>query len=395
LSSIEDVLGFISKNVSIGNIIKKPIEESVGYVVANDIRAPKDIPSHNIALVDGYAVNTKRVGNKVKICISDLKPECAHYVKTGDHVPDIYDAVIPKELVVKLNDEIIISTTPSKYDNILRRGSDVGSGKLILSRGSYIKPQHLRMLSELGIEYVEVFSKPKVAVIPVGDEFVYGGVREYTSYILINTLRIHGYSDIVRLEPLPDDNHVIRRELGRVISEGKFNVLVTIGGSSVGIKDLTWKGIEGLSIEKYFRGLRLMPGRTTSLGILGRISIVMLPGPPPSMIAGMIYVLLPLLRRFEGSSQLRVDRFFCRARVTNDLKLSLRFRNVSKLIYSEVYSDIDQCRVKLHEPYPPRLSIISRSNSIVLLGDDVDKVKAGDAVDVRCVKGLFECEVSN
>jgi len=172
----------------------KPLENerikstrALGRVLAEDIVAEKELPDHDFAAMDGYAVNTQNIqnaseNNPVKLNITgELYPPDhpikasigafeAMYVACGAPIPNGADGVIKVEFIRREKGEIIIWKPVEKHRNIAQTGEDAKKNELVLSKSHIMRAQDIGLLVALKQEFVNVIRKPKVAIISVGDE---------------------------------------------------------------------------------------------------------------------------------------------------------------------------------------------------------------------------------
>ncbi|RLG87109.1 MAG: hypothetical protein DRO18_03600 [Thermoprotei archaeon] len=391
--SLNEVLAIINASLKPLGTIKVDIRRSAGYVASSDIKAPADIPKNNISLVDGFSLNISAIKSdppiKIPLCKEDrVTSRCAKYVKTCEEVPSEHNAVVPLEVAKVEGDNVIIFKRIELNENILKRSSDVRKDEVIIRRGAKILPQHIRLLGELGIEFIEVFRKPRIAVIPIGDEYVSGLAKEYTTYTLCSIMRNLGYLSVHRLGPLGDDVKAILTSIKELLESGNYDVVVTVGGSSIGLKDFTWLAVKNLKASYSFRGVKIYPGKTTSFVGNGDKAIVVLPGPLYSALCGLIFVLLPSLRRLEGMSSIRADKVCCIGTLLRALSFG-RFKPFSKVVYSITKVEEGHIYVEPFDIMPHSISQPAKANSFILVDEGVDSIPKGSPVEVRIVEGIF------
>jgi molybdopterin molybdotransferase len=288
-------------------------EESLGFVLAEDIIAPHSLPSFARSTVDGFAVISKdtygssnsvpsffeiigevKMGSSYKTSIKSGQVFAIH---TGGMVPDIADAVIMVEDTQKINDaELEIYKAVSPGENILNPGEDIRTGDVIIHSGTRIRSVEIGGLMALGIMKIPVIIKPKVAIISSGDEIVnpsqnaeLGKVRDVNSNLLSALISQWGGTPI-KYGIIPDNID----ELLTVSREAfiECDVVVFTAGSSVSVRDITADAIRSLGEPGVIvHGINIRPGKPTILAICSGKPVVGLPGNPVSAyVTANIYV---------------------------------------------------------------------------------------------------------
>ncbi len=297
------------------------IRKACFYTIAEDIYSPIDRPWTNISHFDGFAVRSsdtvgassntpielKLVGNvdSRNAHLYALREKETVFVETGYPLPVNADAVIPVEAVKRHGDRILVYSSIDPGFHVISMGGDVSKGELILKKGAIITPAIQNLLVSLGISRVLVYRPPKTVIIAVGSELTDEVITPSTTrmpassvYMVENTIKYYG-GVIVEKTIIGDD--------GREIIEAVYNVLdradliITIGGVSLGPKDLTWTSIYREFKPRYYvRGVKIHPGRATSgFNINGKV-IVNLPGLPQSTFTGLFTIVLPILNYMLG-----------------------------------------------------------------------------------------------
>src|SRR6056297_1535142 len=191
-------------------------KESVNRILANDIYSPENLPPFTRSTVDGFAVRAKdtagasssmpaylKIIGEVKMGMkTDIKINAGEAVKiaTGGMMPVGADAVIMVEYTDYLDDETIeTGSSVASGENVVKKGEDIEKDELLLSGGHLIRPQDSGVLAGLGINEIEVYKKPEIAIISTGDELIppesetdMGQIRDINSYSLGATIKKNG-----------------------------------------------------------------------------------------------------------------------------------------------------------------------------------------------------------
>ena len=296
-----------------------PLGEALGRVLAESIESPIDVPPFDRATVDGYAVRAEdtfmasesepvrlRVVGEVNAGDSpdfELKPGESVYISTGAPLPKGADAVIQFEDVERAGDEVIIPKPAYPGLGVMKAGTDIPRGKLLLEKGTRLGFKETALLSAVGVAEVPVFRKPKVAVISTGNELVLPGeelrsgqIYDINGRAIADAVRELG-GEAVFLGIAKDD----RESLKALIEKGVecCDIVLLSGGASGGIRDLTSSIIEELG-EVKIHGIAIQPGKPTIIGLINGKPVFGLPGYPTSCLTNFTLLVAPLLRKLLG-----------------------------------------------------------------------------------------------
>ena len=162
------------------DIVELDIESSIGFIAAENVFSPIDLPPFDRSAVDGYAVCSEVVSsaspnNPVPLKLidySDKLPSCDYAVQisTGARMPLGADAVVMLEDAYREGDTVYILRSVPKYGNVSRKGEDIKEGEIVVEKGTIIRPVHVAALSALGITKVKVFRKIRIGLVSTGSE---------------------------------------------------------------------------------------------------------------------------------------------------------------------------------------------------------------------------------
>lgn len=347
--TFEETRELIKQNTPRLNSIYIPVLNSVGFVLADDIFSPVDLPLWTNSAVDGYAIRTdslKQIPTKLKIKgeikagepkIFKLKEGEAVKVFTGSVIPQNTDAVIEKEKVKTDGNYIIVSEKPEKGKNIRKKGEEIKRGQKVINKGTEITPEIAGFISSMGIKKVKVFRKPEIFVIITGSEIInpgeklrYGKIYDSNSVFLYTVLKNLGLK--FELEKSKDDAKRIKTLFERSIK--KYDIIIFTGGISVGDYDFVRDIIKN-KIEVVFYKVKQKPGKPLLFGTKGSKLIFALPGNPAAVITCFWEYVYPAIRKMIGFSDIfppevekllkkdikkNADRlYFLRARVDGEI----------------------------------------------------------------------------
>lgn len=305
----------LSRAKSVEETESVTIENVDGRVLSEDIVAPFDVPHFDRSAMDGYAVIAEdtfgaSLHNPATLSLSgsvmpgeipggNLERGKCFKVATGAMIPDGADSVVILEDTEKIGDKILVYKPVFPGANITRKGGDIKKGSLILKRETVITPSKIGVLASLGIKEVKVFKKPEIALIPTGNEVIplhepiqMGKIYNINSYTLSALVRENGCIPIV-FPICPDDERELRRFLEKAL---KYDLVIVIGGSSVGERDIVMDVLKELG-EILFHGIAVKPGKPTLGAIAKGKLIIGMPGHPTSCLSNGYMILIPVLRK--------------------------------------------------------------------------------------------------
>jgi molybdopterin molybdotransferase len=290
-----------------------------GRVLAAPAVSPVDVPAWDNSAMDGYAVRDAdlQAGGAVLRVVDTIpaggfptrpiRPgECAR-IFTGAPVPQGADSVIRQEHVTVLEDGgVRIEDRSDLGRNIRRRGEDVAKGSTVFEVGTALQARHLGVLASMVHAEVEVYRRPRLAVLATGDELadlderdaILAGrkIASSNSYTL-RTAGTAAGAEVMDLGIAPDDPDDLRR---RLADAGAADLIVTSGGMSVGEHDHLREILEDLGGDMGFWRLRMRPGAPVGFGTLHGTPWIGLPGNPVSTMVTFELFVRPALRALGG-----------------------------------------------------------------------------------------------
>lgn len=311
--SVEEALAHLFSLVSPLASETVPLTEAAGRVLAQDAVARRDQPPFAASAMDGYAVCA---GDALLGRMLDVVGEAAagnrfdHPVAhgqavrifTGAPLPDGAAQVVIQEDVTREGDRITIAQDPGDKSHIRPAGSDFRIGEK-LAAPRRLGPSDIALLASMNIPEVPVMRRPVVALLSTGDELVMPGEAPGPDQIIAsNTFGLKALLEAqgarARILPIAHDTRPAL-EAAFALAKGA-DLLVTIGGASVGDHDLVAKVAADLGVQQSFYKVRMRPGKPLMAGRMGDAAMVGLPGNPVSaMVCGHVF-LVPMLRAMLG-----------------------------------------------------------------------------------------------
>lgn len=291
-----------------------PIDEALDRITAEPIFAKISSPHYHASAMDGICVRaedtfgaTEFVGKKLTLASTETPGAAAfRYVDTGNALPAWANAVIMIEKVHQLDErtvEIFESVAP--WNHVRLVGEDVVATELLLPRSHRLRPYDLGALLAAGHTTVQVRAKPRVGIIPTGDEIIQpgeeakpGAVIDFNSTVLATFVREWGGAP-KKYPRAPDDLTALKKAVGQAASE--CDLVAIIAGSSAGEHDLTSE-VVAESGDLLAHGIDVMPGKPAVLGRVGDRAVIGVPGYPVSAIVIARELLRPALEKLLGSA---------------------------------------------------------------------------------------------
>jgi molybdopterin molybdotransferase len=391
--------------------ISTPATESVdllvaaGRVLSEPVFADRNLPPFPRSTRDGYAVHSAdlaslpasvdvigeiRAGERIENIPKEMLAGQAISIMTGAPVPQGADAVVMVEYTKPHGPRVEIKRGVAIGENIVLAGAEAKQGGLLVDRGVCLDPATIALAASVGKSSLQVYKRPRVAVLSTGDEIVSidatpspTQIRNSNSYSLAVQIRNAG-GEPVLLPIAPDEP----RKLRALIEEGlKSDLLLMTGGVSMGRYDLVEQVLEELKAEFFFTGAKIQPGRPVVFGKCGAGALVRestgtyvfgLPGNPVSTMVTFELFARPILEALAGLSPRKL-RF-----VYANLKSEIRVKPGLKRFLPAILSgDFEASQVEL-VPWQGSgdVAATARANCYIVIPSDRDRIPAGEFVAI-------------
>ena len=317
LIRVDDAMSIIDGVPVQPRTVRKPLDQSLGLFLAEELRSDRDSPPFDKAQMDGYAVRAADVGNvPCELAVvetvaagasagSSLRPGQAIAIMTGAPIPSGADAVVPVEQTEKLGgNRVVIKKTTAAGRFIALRGSDATANAVVLQRGTQIGPAQIAVAASIGATNVLVNAASSVAVLGTGDELVSPDqtptgpqIRSCNNAMLMALLKRFPCTAI-DLGIVRDDPALIEQAIRSGLS---CDVLLVTGGMSMGERDFVPTILRKLGGELKITKLRIKPGKPFVFAVLpGGKFVFGLPGNPVSAFVCTLCLVSRLLTRMAG-----------------------------------------------------------------------------------------------
>jgi molybdopterin molybdotransferase len=369
------------------------LESSLNRVLAEDIIANNDLPRDDRSTVDGYAIDAAETegASQTEPRILELTNQKvigrgqAKQVWTGNTLPKGANAVVMLENTKIFGNKVEVWTQTTELENVSRKGEEIRKGKVAIHGGKRLKPQHLGFIASLGIAEVEVFNKPKIAILVTGNELAELGQSLHENQIfdsnkfvltaLCNELGAETLDLGLAEDAIDEISEKLKSGLER--ADG----IITSGGTSVGSPDLVPDAVNAVgSPGVIVHGVAMRPGMPTGLAIVRAKPILMLPGNPAAALLGFEVFGRPMISKLLGLDHPE-PRPILKAKMTRRITTTLGRKNLVRVRVTQSNGEL------LAEPISARgsglISTVTRSNGYVVTPENLEGLEEGDLVLVH------------
>ncbi|MBI2184628.1 MAG: molybdopterin molybdotransferase MoeA [Thaumarchaeota archaeon] len=384
-----------------------PVERAYGRIILEDLVSDMDIPVRNTSHVDGFAVRAddtvgasettavslRLVGSVdlVEVPAKALGKGEAIKVRTGSYLPEGCDDVVPKEYATVEGATVAITRPASKGREVVRGGSDIKRGDVILRRGHRIRAQDAELAKILGHDRMVVSKPPLAAIISVGSELtddpkeLSKGKILATHDIVVKHMVEAAGGATKDLGIIPDDLDAISRAISSGLEETQM--ALTIGGSSVGEADLVSGAINKIGRPGVVvHGLKLQPGRVAGFGVIGGKPVFILPGLIQSTVNAFVFLAYPFMRHLLGLRPARREGVVY-ARMTESIEFK-RWQDFRKVTWVKVYEEEHGLMAQPVRGESPMFNVLVHSTGYILTPEHRQRIEKGDTVAVNLAPGI-------
>ncbi|WP_024799435.1 gephyrin-like molybdotransferase Glp [Nocardia sp. BMG51109] len=291
-----------------------PMTDALGRRLAEDVRAPVDLPVFRNSGMDGYAVRAESVAvTPVTLPLAGvvaagqpglaaLPPGSAMKVMTGAPIPPGADCVVPVEDTRAGETTVTFERGRAAGDFVREPGTDVRAGELLTAAGTLVRPRHIAALAAVGLAALPVFRRIRAAVLTTGDELMPAGTplgpgQIYNSNgIALGAALAANEIDVVAVEHSRDDPDEFRSALARATAAA--DVVFTSGGVSQGDFEVVKDVLAGRGGE--FGSVAVQPGGPQGLSVVDGVPVLSFPGNPVSTMVSFEVFARPILRELGG-----------------------------------------------------------------------------------------------
>ncbi|MFT8417889.1 MAG: gephyrin-like molybdotransferase Glp [Acetobacter sp.] len=287
-----------------------------GRILAQDVLARRANPPVDVSAMDGYAVRAADAQQGATLRIMDEAPAgrpSAHTVAegecvrlfTGSQVPNGADSVVIQENTQLAGQLVTLTQSAIKGQHIRPQGQDFAHGSVLLHAGSRLGARDIGLAAAGGAVWLPVHRRPRVGIVATGDEILLpgdtappDGIFNSASFMLAALLGQEGAD--AHILPVARDNAASLSSAFAHIHD--LDMLVTIGGASVGTYDLVRPTLEKAGLVQNFWKIAMRPGKPLMSGTLNGMPVLGLPGNPVAALVCSVVFVLPALRKLMGQA---------------------------------------------------------------------------------------------
>lgn len=363
-----------------------------GRVLAQDIISTRAQPPFNSSAMDGYAValSAQEVVPAMEFAIfgeacagrgfeGEIAPHQCVRIFTGAPIPSSAKMVIIQEDVERTDKKIIIKHDVKKLkSNIRKLGGDFGEAEVLIKKNTRLDAHFLSLIAAAGLPEISVYKRPKIALLCNGDELVAVGgspnpyqIFESASFAIAALCEKWG-ADCEFLGTASDEIEEIKAKIANI----KADLLLIIGGASVGDYDLVQPALNQLGFQSSFYKVNIKPGKPAWAGKVGEMAVLGLPGNPASAFVCAQIFLRPfifVMQNIPHKSQLQ------KAFLGHDLKA-----NGDRESYSRAIVENFDGRMIIHSfnnQDSSLLKIFSQANALLREPSGQGALRMGDLVE--------------
>lgn len=400
--SLEEAQTLVSRHIPKLSSEIIPVCDASGRVLASSLRTPAALPRFDASAVDGYAIQSASTRDATPECpvripvVSTVRagatsrvlcgPQRALRIFTGAAIPTGADAVVMQEHVVTSDGDIIISHRVKPGENVRRRGEEFEKGETVLSMGTLVTPPVEGLLASMGRSKVPVSRRPRVSLIVTGSELRspaeplrHGEIYDANLPAILSSLASH-HVEVVHWQRAGDDADSLRQAMDEGLRAA--DVLITVGGVSVGDYDFVRDVCASLRIREIFWGVAIKPGKPSYFGVKGRKIVFGLPGNPVAALLTFGLFVDPAL---AGMSGRRPRQLLMTATLAEELrKKHGRLEFVRGMLMSDENGKLVVSPLRARGSH--MLSGLAEANALIHLPLEESRFPAGSTVKVTLLR---------
>ena len=315
--SVEEALSRVLAGLGLTRSESVPLEEGHGRVLAEGAAARITQPPFDASAMDGYAVRASDL-TQIPCDLSVIGNAAAGHpfggevgagqavrIFTGSAVPGGADTIVIQEVTQRNADTVTVKERAAHGAYVRPRGFDFSEGDVLLATGRTLLARDLSLAAAMNVMEIKVRQKPIVAILATGDELVMPGEELRPGQIISSNS--YGLAAMIESAGGRPEQIGIARDTEQSLAEHiarakKADILLTIGGASVGEHDLVQGALEAAGMTLDFWKIAMRPGKPLMFGQLGDQRVLGLPGNPVSAMVCSRIFLIPMLKKMLGST---------------------------------------------------------------------------------------------
>ena len=362
------------------------LEESYSRVLAHDAISSRDQPPFDASAMDGYALNKiDKLPSKKLLVIGKVaagnsfdgtvgKGQAVR-VFTGAPMPKGTNSVLIQEDTKEIENFITINQIVEKKDFVRKKGCDYKSGEILLQKGKILTSFDIALLASMNFPLLKVTKQPRVSIISTGDELVFpGNLPDSNQIVASNTYGLKAlltkWGATSHILPIARDNiSSLEKAIDLAIPA---DLVITIGGASVGDHDYVNKVFNKINVKHSFYKVAMRPGKPILAGKNNNTIFVGLPGNPVSALVCAQLLLKPLIGKMLGTSEL--NNIEKKASLQNDLPKNGGRKHFMRAFFNNGYLEVSQ------KQDSSLLNVLQKANALVIRKPNEPPAKKGDLI---------------
>ncbi len=409
--SFEQALESVLDRMPRLGVERLPAVEALGSVLAQDVVSDLDVAPFDNSAMDGYAVRAEDLADASEATpvtlrvvdhiaagsnpVIEVGPGMAARIMTGAPIPPGSDSIVmvehalPGERAGGVGGTIAFSAPANLGEHVRRRGEDVKAGETVLLHGEVVTAPAVGLLASVGAGQVEVYRRPRVAIVVTGDELVDpdempgpGRIRNSNGPSLHSLVTAAGGTP-VPLGVARDNEADTTALLSRA---GEFDMMISTGGVSMGDFDVVRTVLDRIGKMDFWK-VAMRPGAPQTFGTIDGVPFFGLPGNPSSTVVGFELFVRPAIRKMRGCAALYRPRV--PARLVEPVSKPAGRRHFLRSILEREAPNLMQphvgYRVRLAGGQSSAmLTTMHRANCLVSIPAEVTMIPAGSVVE--CIR---------
>jgi len=374
-------------------VVEVILQEALGRVLAENLVALEDLPRFDKSAMDGYAVKSSDLvgASQSKPVVLQLtqtdyiNSKQAKQIWTGNPIPEGANAVVMLENTQRHGDELEVWNQLTPGANVSEVGEDIKKGVLVAKPGTRLNPYHIGLAAALGYTEFKVYEKPKIAILPTGNELAEVGTERAANQIydsnkvMVSAMCQELGAETIDLGLAIDNTDEIAQKIKSALKTS--DAVITTGGTSVGGLDLVPDAVNGIGKPGVVvHGVALRPAMPTAVAVLGGKPVLILSGNPVAAVIGFEVFGRPLLCKMLGMPK-EEPRPIVTARLAKRVTSVLGRKTYVRVHVTQKNGEL------IAEPVSAKgsgsISTMTMSNGYLIVPENREGVTEGEAVTIH------------
>jgi len=374
-------------------IVSVSLQDALGRVLAENLVALEDLPRFDKSAMDGYAVKSSDLvgASQSKPVVLQLtqtdyiNSKQAKQIWTGNPIPEGANAVVMLENTQRHGDELEVWNQLTPGANVSEVGEDIKKGVLVAKPGTRLNPYHIGLAAALGYTELKVSEKPKIAILPTGNEIVEVGTERAANQIydsnkvMVSAMCQELGAETIDLGLAIDNTDEIAQKIKSALKTS--DAVITTGGTSVGGLDLVPDAVNGIGKPGVVvHGVALRPAMPTAVAVLEGKPVLILSGNPVAAVIGFEVFGRPLLCKMLGMPK-EEPRPIVTARLAKRVTSVLGRKTYVRVHVTQKNGEL------IAEPVSAKgsgsISTMTMSNGYLIVPENREGVTEGEAVTIH------------